>query len=113
MEELRESLIKFQSLTAALINTLKKEDYDSLDEIFNEREEIITAVKKLQYTSEDFRDISLELRLSELEEALNKLLAEKRQMVREQMNNLRNSKKANNNYQRNFQPDSLFFSKKI
>lgn len=113
MEKLRENLIDFQRLTAALINALNKEDYNALDMIFNEREEIINSIKRLDYVSEDFKKISSELRLSELEDSLNKLLNEKRQSVREQMNRLKASKMANNNYQKSFKSDSMFFSKKI
>lgn len=113
MEKLRESLMNFQRLTAALINILKLEDYDAIDEVLNEREEIINTVRTLNYNSKDFKRISSELRLSELETVLNKLLNEKRQFVRDQMNKLKTSKMANNNYQRSFKPDSMFFSKKI
>lgn len=111
--DLRENLIKFQRLTASLINTLKQEDYDGLGDILSKREGTINIIKSLNYNAEVFKNISSELKLSELENTLNKLMIEKRRIVREQMDNLRTAKKANNNYQRRVQPDSMFFNKKI
>lgn len=113
MDRLREGLIDFQRLTENLINSLRAEDYDALEDIFNKREKIIKTINSLNYNNEDFKTIASELRLLELDNELNKLLSEKRQSVREQIDKLKTVKKANSNYQRNFQLDSIFLSKKI
>ncbi|SKA72706.1 hypothetical protein SAMN05428976_10134 [Clostridium sp. USBA 49] len=113
MDNLRENLLNFKKITESLINEIKEENYNSLEDIFNKREIVINTIKKIDYNLEDFKNISSELKLLEMERELNILINEKRQFIVEEINKLKTYKRANNNYQKNFKPDSIFFSKKI
>jgi hypothetical protein len=108
-----EKLIEFQQITVGIINMLKQENYDELEAMFNNRQRAIEEIKGISYSQEQFKNISAQLRLVELENVLTKLLDEKKQIARAEMDKVTSAKKANNNYKKNFQQDSLFFNKKI
>jgi hypothetical protein len=110
---LKEKLLSFQHLTVSIIKALEEENYDTLESILNGRQNIINEIEGLTYTQEQFFMISSEFKLTDLENMLNKLLNEKKQNVRAQIDKIKVIKNANNNYQKGFKPDSLFFNKKI
>lgn len=103
----------FQQITAILINSLNSEDFDSLEEFLGNRQNIIEDISRLKYSENDFREASTKLKLQELENTLNKLMNEKKQAIKAEMEKVKTVKKASNNYQKNLQADSMFFNKKI
>jgi hypothetical protein len=110
---LEEELIKFKSISVQIIDYLRNEEYDGIDKLLNDRSEVIEHIQTLTYRQTDFNDVAANLGLLDTERELTVLLSQKKQEVRELMNKVNTVKKANNNYQRNFHSDSLFFNKKI
>jgi hypothetical protein len=111
--EFKEKVQVFYDITNLLIRSLKNDEYDGLEELLERRGKVIEAINSLSFDKTDFKIISDELGLIELEKMLNELLNENRQKVRSKIEKLNNAKKANSTYQKSFQADSIFFSKKI
>lgn len=110
---IEERLISFKKFSMELLTCLNKEEYDNLEKILDIRAELIEAFGMHNYSQNDFKIISEKLGLIELEDEINKLLGEKKHKARIEIEKVNTVKKANNNYQKNFHQDSLFFSKKI
>lgn len=103
----------FNEISIKLIESLENQDYDSLEVQLNNRERIIEEINRLSFDPVEFKFISDEFRILETENKLNKLFVENRQKLRAEIDKLNSSKRANNNYQRSYNSDSLFFNKKI
>ena len=110
---LEETLVSFKKLSTELLDCLNKEDNDNLEELLDKRGKLIETISTQNFNQNDFITISSKLELVELENQINKLLSEKKHKARIEIEKVNTVKKANNNYQRNFQPDSLFFNRKI
>jgi hypothetical protein len=113
LQELRQNLTDFKILTISLIDSLKKEDYDSLEVMFNGRQAIIDKIDKLQYCKESFKTISSELQLMPLQHKLALIINKSRVEVRQELDKLSASKTASKSYNTKYNVDSLFFNKKI
>jgi hypothetical protein len=110
---LKEDLITFKNITLSIIQELEREEYDRLEGLIEKREEIMNSIKGLSYNSAEFKTVCDGLQLMQLEQKATKLLTDKKTKIRADMDTVKVAKKANNNYQKKFQPDSLFFNKKI
>lgn len=110
---LKGRLIVFREITKNMLSELEKEEYDKLEIFLKERENIIDILKSSSFSQDDFKNICKELQLIDLEQKLTNMMNEKRHRVRTEMEKTNSVRKANNNYQKSFKPDSLFFNKKI
>ncbi len=110
---LKEKLISYQQVTIKLIDMIKQENYDFIGNLLDDRQVISSELEKINYFQQDFITFSSELNLLDLENILNELINDKKQSVRAKIDKVNAVKSANNNYQKSFRPDSLFFNKKI
>lgn len=110
---LEDCLIKFNSISVQLVDCLKNEEFERLEKLLDDRRQVIEHIQAISYKQEEFSEIALSLGILDTEREVTSLLSLKKHEVREQMNKVSTVKKANNNYQRNFHTDSLFFNKKI
>ncbi len=78
MDELRSKLIKFREITLNIIDSLEKEDYDSPENLLEERENIIKEISDLNCKKEEFKKIDEELELLLIEKKLQNLMIQKK-----------------------------------
>lgn len=111
--DLKDGLKDYKNITLDIINSLEKEDYDVLEQLISNRQNIIDEIDKLSYSKEEFVKICKELDILMLQQKLVKLINEKKASLRNNMNNLATSQNANKSYNRRYSVDSIFFNKKI
>lgn len=110
---LKEELTKYKDLTLELINSVEKEDYDSLDSLLADRQNVIDTIDELTYSKEEFLYLCKNLDILVLNQKLIKISNQKKSEIRKHIDELRVSKNANKSYNKRFAVDSVFFNKKI
>ncbi|MCM0650458.1 flagellar protein FliT [Clostridium swellfunianum] len=113
LQILRQYLERFKDLTINLIDCLEKEQYESLESLFNDRQAVIDDMSKLSYTKESFKYISSEMQLMPLQQKLTLLMNKRRAEVKQELDKLSASKTASKSYNTKYKVDALFFNKKI
>lgn len=111
--EIREALELYKEYTKNLINLAEKEEFDSFNDFLNKREGIITEMKGLEYSTEQFNNISKELDIMNLEEKLKSLINDKKETIRREIERLAQNKNANVMYNKKDYTDSRYFNEKI
>lgn len=113
LQMLKRNLDQFKDLTIRLIDCLEKEDYDSLETLFNDRQTVIDEINKLKYPKESFKSICMELQLMPLQQKLTMLMNQRKVEAKQELEKLSASKIATKNYNTKQKVDPLFFNKKI
>ncbi len=98
MDDLRSKLIKFRKITLNIIGSLEKEDYDSPENLLEQRESIIKEINNLNYKKEEFKKIGEELELLLIEKKLQSIMIEKRSKIKLKLKKASENKAANKNY---------------
>ncbi|AKA70314.1 flagellar protein FliT [Clostridium scatologenes] len=106
--ELKKELKVYNSDTLKLIESLKKEDYDSLDGLLDKRQQTIDKIIKLNYTKEEFREIAEELQIPIYEKNLLDLMLKKREETKNELEKIASSKNASNVYNKKILNHSIF-----
>lgn len=111
--ELKEALTQYRNLTIRLINVAEKEEFDSIEELLNNRENVINILKELDYKTLEFSNLIKELDIMILEEKLKSIMIEKKDMVRKEMEKVSKSKNANVQYNKKDYTRPSYFNEKI
>ncbi len=116
MSELKNLLLEYKNINDKLIDILSQDledsNYDELQPLLSERQQVINSINLLNYTTEEFSTISKELNIPASEELLNKLFIEKKELLKEKLIALKQSKAANNEYHSNFYRNIYFINDK-
>ncbi|WP_291580712.1 hypothetical protein [Clostridium sp. UBA6640] len=116
MSELKNLLLEYENINDKLIKILSKDledsNYDNIQPLLSEKQQIINSINVLNYTTEEFSSISKELNIPPSEELLNKLFIEKKELLKEKLIALKQSKAANNEYHSNFYRNIYFINDK-
>lgn len=109
---LREKLGIFNETTLKLIDALKIEAYDDLEELFEERQKVIDALDRIKYNQQEFIIICEEYNISKHQDDLTNLINEKRAILKFEIDKFSELKNANKRYNSKFTVDSIYFNKK-
>ncbi|GAA0121410.1 hypothetical protein UT300018_07260 [Clostridium faecium] len=116
MGELKSLLLEYKNINDKLIDilsqSLKDSNYEELQPLLSKKQQIINSMDILKYTTEEFSNISKELNIPSSEEVLNKLFIEKKELLKEKLITLKQSKAANNEYHSNFYRNIYFINDK-
>lgn len=113
MLTINEYLKRFKDITIDLINKINEENYDVVDDLMEQRQNIINDMNKLDYSKDEFVNICNELKLLEYNEELEKVIKEKRTHIKQELTKVVSSRSANTSYNKKFYNNSAIFSKKI
>lgn len=111
--ELKEYLSTYKKVTMEIVEKLKNEKYDELDDLFNVRQNIINKIDNIQYSSEVFKQICLDLRLFEDEEKIKEIITAKKTIISNEIGKITARKTAQKSYSKSYGVESIFFNKKI
>ncbi len=111
--ELETLLFQYKALTLNLIELLEKDDFESLERIFDLRQKVIFNIEKIDFDSKDFKNVCKEINLLPLQQRLTIMINKKKAVVKNEINNLEVTRVANKGYNREQSIDSLYISKKI
>ena len=67
---LEESFIKYKDITLTIIETVKAEEYEKLDEIFVQRQLILDSMNKIDYSKEEMKKFYMQYEIANVEKAL-------------------------------------------
>ena len=68
---LEETFIKYRDITLTIIETVKAEEYEKLDEIFQQRQLILDEMNKIHYTKEDIKKLYLKYDIENSDKVLH------------------------------------------
>lgn len=68
---LKENFIEYKDITLTIIETVKAEEYESLDGNFQQRQLILDNMNKIDYSKEELKKFYLEYEIENLENILN------------------------------------------
>ncbi|MGH4141103.1 hypothetical protein [Clostridium sp.] len=67
---LEENFIKYKNITLTIIQIVKVEEYEKLDEIFQQRQLILDDMNKINYSNEELKEFYLQYEIEDLEKIL-------------------------------------------
>lgn len=67
---LEEKFIKYKDITLAIIQTVKAEEYDKLDQIFQQRQLMLDNMSEINYLKEELKKMYFEYEIENLEKML-------------------------------------------
>lgn len=109
---LEESFIKYRDITLNIIEIVKAEEYEKLDEMFQQRQLILEDINKINYSKEELKKFFFKYEIENLE----KVLASEMKVKKEDLlGKIRENKKrqvAMNGYN-NFSAKAVFLSKEF
>lgn len=111
--ELNTYLKQYMELTVKLINEVEGYNFENLDLLLQNREEVIERIKAIRYTEEEFKIACKAYNLVLLEKKLNDLIHKSKIELKNEIDKFSESKSANKGYNKKFSVDSLYFNKKI
>lgn len=106
------SLKECRELTLQLIQCVEKEEYDSLEALLKDRQNLLDKMNLMQYSQEEFRSNCEEFQIVQLQNELAALMNEKKNRIRLEMDKLAANRIASKNYRKGFAVDSIFLNKR-
>lgn len=67
---LEENFIKYKDITLTIIEIVKQEEYEKLDEIFQQRQLVLDDMNKINYSKEELKKFYLKYEIENLEKVL-------------------------------------------
>lgn len=113
MDNLKDLLLNFKEETNKIIESLKKENFDEVNERLDNRDKIIKKIEKLKKDKEEFTEIALSIDIKPLDDMLNAILKEKLEKSKVALMEIKEGKNALKSYENISSPDSIFIRKKI
>lgn len=111
--DLKKELVNFRNITLEIIVCLEKDDLDSLDGMFSQRQKTIERINLIKYNKEDFKSICNEVDIITPDKRLYILLNDKRLSAKKDIYKLSVNKNANLIYKSSFGTRPLYYNKKI
>lgn len=110
--KLEENLIKYKDITLKIIETVKIEEYEKLNEIFQERQLILDDINKSDYSREELRKLYSQYDICKLEEILSSAMKVKKQELLEKIKENKKRQVAMKGYN-NLSAQAVFLSKEF
>lgn len=109
---LEEDFIKYKDITMTIIKTIKAEEYERLDENFQQRQLILDDMNKIDYLKEELRKFYLKYEIENLEKTLtSEMIVRKNDLLKKiKQNEKRQAGMAGYN---NISAKAVFLSKQI
>jgi len=109
---LEEKFVEYKNITLTIIETVKTEEYEKLDEIFQRRQLILDDISKINYSKEELNKLYLQYELEDLDEELT---SEMKGREKDLLEKIENNKKRQAGFAgyNNISPKAVFLSKKI
>lgn len=107
---LKELLEKYRDITLELINRVERDE--DLQELLNQRKNIINNIESLEFEQEEFKALYLKFEIQNLDDKLQKEIVKEQKKIREKINFIKVTRNARAQYE-NTQFKPTFFNKKI
>ena len=106
------NFFQYREITLNIIETVKAEEYEKLDEIFQQRQLILDEMNKIDYTKEDIKQLYLKYDIENSDKVLDSEMKTKKE---ELMKKIKENKKrqAGMNGYNNLSAKAVFLNKEI
>lgn len=105
-------LSEYLQITKKIIDSVNREEYESLNGLIDDRQKIIDKLKSVEFERQKFVGIAEALSLKKYEDEMLSLINNKQMDLKHKMENVKNQKKMNDSYNKLYS-NPLIFSKKI
>ena len=109
---LEENFIKYKDITLTIIKTVKAEEYEKLDENFQQRQLILDDINKINYSKEELKKFYLQCEIENLEKVLASEIKVKREDLLKKIKENKKRQVAMIGYN-NLSAKAVFLSKEI
>ena len=109
---LEENFIKYKDITLTIIETVKAEEYEKLDEIFQQRQLILDNINKINYSKEELKKFYLQYDIEKLDKTLASEMKVKREDLLEKIKENKKRQVAMKGYN-NLSAKAVFLSKEF
>lgn len=109
---LEENIIKYRDITVIIIETVKAEEYEKLDEIFQQRQLILDDMNKINYSKEELKIFYLKYKIENLDKVLASEMKIKKEDLLEKIKENKKRQVAMAGYN-NLSAKAVFLSKEI
>lgn len=110
--KLEEKFIEYKDITLIIIKEVKAEEYEKLDEIFQQRQLILDDISKLNYSKEDLKKIYLQYEIDKLDKILDSEMKAKKEELLEKIKENKKRQMAMKGYN-NLSAKAVFISKEF
>ncbi|EHJ01507.1 hypothetical protein CDLVIII_5016 [Clostridium sp. DL-VIII] len=110
--ELEECFVKYKSITLTIMEAIKSENYENLDELFGQRQLILDNIKELNGSKEEMKKIYLQCNIEQLEKSLEEEIKKRKDEILVKIKENQKRKTAMNGYN-NLQSRAVFLSKEF
>lgn len=112
-DELKNLLIQFKNHTINLITDVEMDRFDSLQILFDKRQEILDLIGKTDHTVKEFMILYDELQIKMYQDKLEKDIVSKRDFAKDQLNKISKAVKASSQYNKKIYEGTRVLSRKV
>lgn len=107
-----QNLIEYRKITITILDTVKSEEYEKLDGLFNERQLLLDNIKSINYTGEELKKLYYQYEIDKLDRSL---FEEMKTRKDELLNKIKENKKRQTGMMEynNLSVKAVFLSKEI
>ena len=109
---LEEKFIKYKGITLTIIETVKSEEYEQLDEVFQQRQLILDDINKSNHSKEEVKKNYLKYNIDKLDKILESEMKVKREDLLQKIKESKKRQVATRGYN-NLSAKDVFLNKKI
>jgi len=109
---LEENFIKYKDITLTIIETVKAEEYEKLDEIFQQRQLILDDINKINYLKEEVKKFYLQYDIDKLDKTVASEMQIKKEDLLEKIKVTKKRQAAIKGYN-NLSTKAVFLSKEL
>lgn len=109
---LEEEFIKYKEITLTIIETVKTEGYEKLDELIKQRQLILDNINKIDYSKDEMKQFYFQCDIDKLENILSLEMKTKREDLLEKIKENKKRQVAMKGYN-NLSAKAVFLSKEL
>ena len=110
--DLEEIFIKYKDITLTIMEIVKLENYEKLDEFFSQRQLILENINSLNCSKEELRKFYIKYNLDDLDKTLEKEMKKRKEELLIKIKENQKRKRAMNGYN-NLQAKAVFLSREF
>lgn len=109
---LEKNLINYKDITLTIIDAIKTEEYEKLEEIFQQRQLVLDNINKINYSKEELKKLYLQYEIDKLDKTLASDMEIKKEDLLEKIKQNKKKQVAMTGYN-NLSAKAVFLSKEI
>ena len=110
--EIDEQFEQYKNITVMIMETVKAENYEKLDELFSQRQLILNNINKLDCSNEELNKFNLKYNIDKLDKTLEEEMKNRKEELLEKIKENQKRKIAMSGYN-NLQAKAVFLSKEF